>query len=210
MGARVRRWWPRPTEPRGRTMGAEDCPLGVQSASPMVRPRRAGPVARRVRRACLLGGWPPVGVSRREPARFLGLGTALGDGDVLVNRGLCFPTDRWGLSAVIWGRSKSWEEIAVLDAERLAPGAGVRRGTVVFMGRVRMCRCGCVTVAGIWLSELARIEPWSTRARLRWQRSRSLISGGFVPPDLARFQQPSRSRKHHPQGDGQCRGAAGV
>lgn len=63
-----------------------------------------------------------------------GLRTALCVEDVLLDRGLRFPTGRWGLSAVIWGRSKSWTEIAVPDADRLAPGAEVRQGAVAFKG----------------------------------------------------------------------------
>ena len=61
-------------------------------------------------------------------------GAALGDGDVLGDRGLRSPPGHWGLNAVIWRRSTSPADIAVLDADRLAPGAGVRRGLVAARG----------------------------------------------------------------------------
>ena len=96
---------------------------GVQSASPMVRPRRAGPVARPVRGVCVLGRWGGVWGE-----------AAFGVEDVLCDRGLRSPPGHWGLTAVTWRRSTFPADIAVLDADRLAPGAGVRRGLVAARG----------------------------------------------------------------------------
>jgi len=62
-------------------------------------------------------------------------GRTLGVGDVLLVRGLRFPPGHWGLNAVIWRRSTSPADIAVPDAGRLAPGAGVRRGAGAKRGR---------------------------------------------------------------------------
>jgi len=49
----------------------------------------------------------------------------LGVEDVLGDRGLRFPPGHWGLNAVTWRRSTSPADIAVPDAGRLAPGAGM-------------------------------------------------------------------------------------
>lgn len=50
-----------------------------------------------------------------------GVRTALRAGDVLLDRGLRFPADHWGLSAVICGRSTSRTETAVPDAGPRGP-----------------------------------------------------------------------------------------
>ena len=107
------------THPRGRGLT-----LGVQSTSPMVRPRCVGPVTRSVRGVCVLGWWGGVRG-----------GAALGVGDVLGVRGLRFPPGHWGLNAVIWRRSTFPADIAVPDADRLAPDAGVRWNADAKRGR---------------------------------------------------------------------------
>ena len=78
----------------------------MRSAGLMVRPRRAEPVARPVRGVWVLG-WRGGAWG----------GAVLGVGDVLCVRGLRSPPGHWGLNAVIWGRSTSPADIAVLDVD---------------------------------------------------------------------------------------------
>ena len=55
-------------------------------------------------------------------------------GDVLRRRELRCPPDRWGWASVVWGKSTSWAQIAVLDP----PGFAFRTlcaCTAVLLGR---------------------------------------------------------------------------
>ena len=148
--ARVRRWWSWPAGPRGRTVrGGRAC---CSARSRGVGPRLAG--------RCL--GW---GCARCR-------GRTLCSRTAFSSRSLGFERSDLGEKYVPGGHRSP-------RCGRLAPDAGVRRGLVVARGRGWTYCCGCMTVACIWPSGLARIEAWSTRGTVA-VRQVQLVGLGWI------------------------------